>query len=405
MTADIDKLISKSNERLKFTGVAIKREGRRLVLRAKFPNKPNGAIADRLNLGWHATPELIKKSEAMARKISGEIDLGVFSWEDYLKDSPQLKKTAQNFNSAPLQNLRPLISPSAESKIITAREWAQKFEKDYFDRRDRNNKSLSTWQVEYHSVFKNLPDEPLTPELLKKLALSTKPDTRTRKKYCMCLGALAKFASIEVNLKPYRGNYGINSVKPRIIPEDIEIARFYHQIPHPAWKWVYGMIATYGLRNYEFFRIDVGEFLKNPHQCILTDSKTGARMISPYYPEWVEEFRLTEISLPNLNPERSNRDIGGEAAKYFKSIKCPFTLLPLRHAWAIRTLVFELDISWAAKMMGHSVEIHSKVYHHWISQKQMQAANQKAIANTSRPMPPIIKPSEPAPMINPYTDD
>jgi len=392
MTADIDKLISKSNERLKFTGVSIKREGKRLVLRAKFPNKPNGATADRLNLGWHATPELIQKAEAMARKISGEIDLGIFNWENYLKNAVGQKPPPANL-------------PTSAYSIITAREWAQKFEKDYFDRRDRNNKSESTWQVEYHSVFKNLPDAPLTPELLKTLALSTKPDTRTRKKYCMCLGALAKFASMDVNLKPYSGNYGINSVKPRIIPEDIDIARFYHQIPHPAWRWVYGMIATYGLRNYEFFRIDVNEFLKDPHTCILTDSKTGARMISPYYPEWVEEFRLVEVRLPNLNPERSNRDIGGEAAKYFKSIKCPFTLLPLRHAWAIRTLVFELDISWAAKMMGHSVEIHSKVYHHWISQKQMQAAHNKAIANTSRPMPPVIKPSEPAPMINPYTDD
>jgi hypothetical protein len=63
----------------------------------------------------------------------------------------------------------------------------------------------------------------------------------------------------------------------------------------------------------------------------------------------------------------------------------------MRHAWAIRTLIFELDISWAARMMGHSVKIHSDVYHHWISQKQMLAAHNKAIANTNRPQPPIFE--------------
>ncbi len=370
---DVDKLISKANEHLKFSGVSIKREGGRLALRAKFPPKPNGSQADRLSLGWHATPEMVQRAESLARKISGQIDLGEFNWCDYLKDSPNSPTASK-----------------ADRKNLPAGEWARLFEEDYFDKRDRNNKSESTWQVEYYTVFKKLPNKILTPQLLKELVLSTKPDTRTRKRFCMCLNALAKFAGVTIDLKPYAGKYGINSVKQRLIPEDYDIAKYFYTIEHPAWQWVYGMIAAYGLRNYEPFRIDVAEFLKNPNICILTDAKTGPRMISPYYPEWVEAFNLKNIKLPNLNPERSNRDLGGEAAKYFKSIKLPFTLLPVRHAWAIRTLVFELDISWAAKMMGHSVEIHSKVYHHWISRKQQQAAHDRVIKSANRPLPPAV---------------
>jgi hypothetical protein len=423
MTTDIEKLISKANERLKFSGVTIKREGKRLVFRAKFPPKPNGASADRLSLGWHATPELIKKAEALARKISGEIDLGIFNWGEYLKNKPEnfnsdnsndnyqnnkLENYINNLDNTNYQNytnsqnsiiLQPRI-------ILTCREWAEKFEEDYFHRRERNNKSESTWTVEYHTVFKNLPStEPLTPQLLKQLALTTKPDTRTRKRYCMCLGAIAKFAGIDIDLKPYSGNYGINSVKRRELPEDMTIAQQFHKIEHPGWKWVYGMVATFGLRNYEPFRVDIREFRKNPSTCILTDSKTGPRIISPYYPEWIEEFDLANIRLPLLNRERANRDLGGEGARYFKSMNLPFTLKDMRHAWAIRTLIFELDISWAARMMGHSVEIHSKVYHHWISQKQMLAAHNKAIANTNRPLPPVVEIPQKSITDYQYTDD
>jgi Arm DNA-binding domain len=398
---DIDKLISKTNERLKFTGVTIKREGKRLVFRAKFPPKPNGVSADRLNIGWHATPELIKKAEALARKISGEIDLGIFDWEEYLKSTTTTTTTTQLSQPRQME-----LNAKGVSQILTAREWAEKFEEDYFHRRERNNKSISTWTVEYQTVFKNLPaSEPLTSALLKDLALTTKPDTRTRKRYCMCLNAIAKFAGIDIDLKPYSGNYGINSVKRRELPEDILIAQQFHKIQHPGWKWVYGMVACFGLRNYEPFRVDIREFRQNPSTCILTDSKTGPRIISPYYPEWIEEFDLANIRLPLLNRERANRDLGGEGARYFKSMNLPFTLKDMRHAWAIRTLIFELDISWAARMMGHSVKIHSDVYHHWISQKQMLAAHNKAIANTNRPLPPVVEISQKSITDYQYTDD
>lgn len=388
---DIDKLISRANERLKFTGVTIKREGKRLVFRAKFPPKPNGVSADRLNIGWHATPELIKKAEAMARKISGEIDLGIFNWNEYLKNKPDNFNSDNSIKNADNSNYQNNIIYQSQV-ILTCRDWIEKFEEDYFHRRERNNKSESTWAVEYHTVFKNLPqDEILTPQLLKQLALTTKPDTRTRKRYCMCLNAIAKFAGIDIDLKPYSGNYGINSVKRRELPEDMTIAQYFHQIEHPGWQWVYGMVACFGLRNYEPFRVDIREFRKNPSTCILTDSKTGPRVVSPYYPEWVEEFDLVNIRLPLLNRERANRDLGGEGARYFKSMGLPFTLKDMRHAWAIRTLIFELDISWAARMMGHSVKIHSDVYHHWISQKQIMEAHNKAIANTNRPLPPVLE--------------
>jgi hypothetical protein len=41
--------------------------------------------------------------------------------------------------------------------------------------------------------------------------------------------------------------------------------------------------------------------------------------------------------------------------------------------------------------MGHSLEVHSSVYHHWISEKRHQEAFDKMIANPNRPMPPVYQ--------------
>lgn len=371
---DIDKLISQANERLKYTGVSVRRKGKRLVLRAGFPNKPNGAKCNRLNLGWHTTPELILRAEALARKISGQLDLGEFKWSDYLKTD-----TKASLKNSPLN--------------LTAGEWIARYEKNYFDRRARNKQSEVTWRVEYYTVFKQLPqDKPLSADIMLQLVLKMPPDTRGRKRYCMSLSSLAKFAGVEVELKQYSGTYGINSSKPKIIPSDIDIAKYFYTISHPGWQWVYGMIATFGLRNYEPFRVNFDAFLTDSNTCIITDSKTKIpRIVKPFYPEWVKQFDLANIKLPDLSLDRSNSDLGTEASKFFrKTVKLPFTLLPVRHAWAIRTLVFGLDISWAAKMMGHSVEIHSKVYHHWIDAKFQMEAHARVTANPDRPRPPLI---------------
>ncbi len=42
--------------------------------------------------------------------------------------------------------------------------------------------------------------------------------------------------------------------------------------------------------------------------------------------------------------------------------------------WAIRTLELGLDQTLAAQQMGHSREIHDKIYHRWIDQSVHQRA-------------------------------
>lgn len=54
-------------------------------------------------------------------------------------------------------------------------------------------------------------------------------------------------------------------------------------------------------------------------------------------------------------------------------------LYSLRHAWAIRSIHHGLNPSIASKMMGHSVEMHTKTYHYYLSKQDMDKAYSNAV--------------------------
>ena len=73
------------------------------------------------------------------------------------------------------------------------------------------------------------------------------------------------------------------------------------------------------------------------------------------------------MQLPNIQLDRTNDRVGHSATAYFGDVGLPFNLYDLRHRWAIRTLEYGLDIGLAAKQMGHSREVHERIYHRWVN--------------------------------------
>ena len=71
-------------------------------------------------------------AEKEARKIGGLLQSGGFDWKPYIKEK------------------------AASSSVS---EWVEQFEADYFTRRERNPKSLTTWKDDYLKVFKKLEGE------------------------------------------------------------------------------------------------------------------------------------------------------------------------------------------------------------------------------------------------------
>ncbi|WP_040656626.1 hypothetical protein [Rubidibacter lacunae] len=164
----------------------------------------------------------IDRAVKEARRIGYALAAGTFDWDDVFHEERDLRSCGY---------------------------WKERFELDYFKRRQCTPQSKLTWKTEYRLVFRKLPDnEKLTADLLRGVVLGTEPDTRTRKRFVTVLTALARVADISVDLQDLKGSYRPAKVSPKSLPSDREIAQIHASITGTSWRWFYGMMATFGLR-------------------------------------------------------------------------------------------------------------------------------------------------------------
>ncbi len=345
------------NQQLKAAniGVRVRQKGNRLYLRATLPPKPDSgkerSHQQEISLGIYANPAGFKRAKAEAIALGAALALKQFSWEPYLKVEIEAPK---------------LVA-----------DWVREFEIDYFDRRVRNPKSETTYDKDYRLTFRRLdPNATLTADLILEVIRTSQPDTRTRKRFCMALGSLAKFAGIEVDLKRFKGSYSLKKTKARQLPEDSLIEEWREKIINPAWQWLYGMLAVYGLRPHEVFHLDLERLAQREKGLRVLDGKTGSRIVYPFPLGWWEQWRLWEVNLPPVTAT-SNCHYGNRVQQFLKRSQVPFRAYDLRHSWAVRTLHLGLDLTLASQQMGHSVQIHTQIYHRWISERYHQEAFEK----------------------------
>lgn len=355
---DFERLLVLSNGRLKAENIGVRIEPMRdrLALRATLPPKPSSdrkkPYQQRIYLGTKINGAGIKAAEAQARKIGALLACGEFDWIPYL---------------SPLHD-----------QPVTAAEWICKFKAHKL----LQGISDLTWRTDYEQVFARIDgDREITKELLIEIIQKTETNTKTRRRYCVTLGALAKFAGIDCDLSPYKGNYSLTAVESRDIPDDRTIQEWFYKIPNPAWQWGYGMLAAYGLRPEELLMC---EFENLPVLVVRgTKNKQSDRRVWPVYPEWVQTFDLAVPKIPKV------KDSGAQCSKRFKDYGSPFPPTALRHAWAIRSMEFGLPVELAAAQMGHSLDVHSKVYHRWIDHRHHQRAYDLLMLRQDRPRPPL----------------
>ncbi|MEH1786451.1 MAG: site-specific integrase [Nostoc sp.] len=158
------------------------------------------------------------------------------------------------------------------------------------------------------------------------------------------------------------------------------------------WEWVYGMLATYGLRPRELFVNPEIDWWLSPENKDNTwkvhpDTKTGYREALPLHPEWVYLFDLKNVEcLELLKAQTANRTsftdintIRVNCSSWFRRVNIPFTPYDLRHAWAIRAHMMGIPIKAAADNLGHSVEIHTEIYQKWFSLENRKKVIKQAV--------------------------
>jgi hypothetical protein len=357
-----DQAIVSANRRLKLgeLGISIQRMGASLYLVATLPPRPNADRTDdhqqRISLRLKANPASVGLAENEARIVSGKIAAREFDWMPYLKGIRQ--------------------------KPETAGEWVERFTREFED-----TVSVTTWRSDYRNVLNKLPpDAPLTEQVLRTAIDGTKIDSKQRKRFCLTLGRLARFAGLEVNFKGIQGKYSESHTEPRDLPEDNLIAECFYSIDDPGWRWVFGAIATFGLRNHEVFYLDIQSLQQGSASVWVTEGKTGARQVWAFYPEWIDDFDLKKRVLPKVTG-KTHEDFGRRVSKFFGRA-IPFECYNLRHRWAVRTLEFGLDPTLAARQMGHSVAVHERTYHRWIDAGVHERAYKALTMSANRPQPP-----------------
>lgn len=75
---------------------------------------------------------------------------------------------------------------------------------------------------------------------------------------------------------------------------------------------------------------------------------------------------------------------GQSVAQWFKRYGVPFRPYDLRHAWAVRCIHLNVSDTIAAKMMGHSVDVHQKTYQHWLQGRDFENAVAIALGNRGK---------------------
>lgn len=385
MTFDISTELLKRNTRFRQQGIPLSLELRsnRLMIRGTLPPKPGSPQKEpyrqRMDTGFMPTRLGIQEAEKRLRAVQSSLQDETFSWEKFAV-----------VNSLP-RNHKDLLT--IEKAMMTA-------EFEYFKTRDKTNrKKQHTWYSCYLCFYKQMnPGAILTNDLLREFVLSKPAGRSIRTKSILACRFLARANKIHFEYDDLKTNWHPSNLKFRNPPSDEKILERYkilksrcRNIPHPTpanvnyWNtilWVYGMMATFGLRTHETNFVQWNDDNSINILQHKTDEYYGPRMnIYPFPPDWVDLFKLREGTiLVKIRPYQWEPSgmLSTQISVGFKKANIGFLPYDLRHAYALRLMRLKVDHSIASIMMGHTVAVHMMIYRRWISESLKQSEIQKA---------------------------
>ena len=373
--------------------------GQRLGLRGPLPPRSGSSQSkptiQRLSLGLRASEDAVQEAMVHLHQLKLQLQQGTFRWQDWQTPSscaaqPPPGQVAGQGGGA-----------SGAEPSSALREALDSFQRAFHqDPRRRRSPSgaRSTWRSAYQPYLLRLraigeqASQDLDAGLFTTVLESYPVASRSRQQCALVLGALARHLALPLppDWQELGRGYGLHAARFRPLPSDAQILQVFELIPNPQWRLVYGLMATYGLRNHEVFFSDVSALGPGGDRVVrvLPTSKTGEHQVWPFQPEWVEHFDLERLAverqaLPSVTTDlrvTSLRTVGQRVSEQFRRYDLPLTPYDLRHAWAVRTIHIGLPDTVAARMMGHSVGIHNRTYHHWITRRDQQQAVDAALA-------------------------
>ena len=389
--------LAQANQALAQAGVSLRIElrGQRLGLRGPLPCRRGSGRhpVQRISLGLPADTAGLELARERLKEVLRQLQQGRFAWSAWGVQQAQPPSPSPSHSTSWL----PTATQPAAGDLLGLAAFEAAF---FADPRRRRNPAgcRTTWSSAYLPYLRRLAavaaerDLPLGLPLLEMALESYAASSRSRQQCGTALAALARHFELDLpdNWSERAAGYGLHAAQFRRLPGDPQILLWAEQIPNPAWRLAYGLMATYGLRNHEVFFCDLSALAPGGDRVIrvLPTSKTGEHQVWPFQPDWVEHFGLEQLggSQPPLPAVATDlrqttlQQVGRRVAEQFRRYELPITPYDLRHAWAVRTIHIGLPDTVAARMMGHSVAIHTRTYHHWITRRDQQQAVDAALA-------------------------
>ncbi|MEI8249651.1 MAG: site-specific integrase [Synechococcus sp. ELA057] len=402
MAHDLDPQLRQINEALSIGGVRLRleRRGLSLGLRGPLPRSDTDPqrIVQRLSLGLPASQEGLIQARQALQRVHEDLKNGRFRWSAWRRSPAAQGRSSGAARPVP-RNAAQTGPRATGSDPGPLRVSLDAFEAAFFAdprRRRHPSGSRSTWSAAYRPYLRRVEQLAaggrLSSRLLEQALESYELASRSRQQCGLALAALARHQGINLpdDWRERCGGYGLHRARFRQLPSDAQILDRVAEIPNPGWRLAYGLMATYGLRNHEVFYCDLSGLAPGGDRVlrVLPTSKTGEHQVWPFDPSWVEHFGLEQLgrdprALPAVATDLRRttlQAVGRRVSEQFHRYGLPFTPYDLRHAWAVRTIHIGLPDTVAARMMGHSVAIHTRTYHHWITRRDQQQAVDAALA-------------------------
>ena len=340
-------MLEKLNRRLKEDAIRVRIEdrGQCLNLRASLPDRNTGLVRQQRVPLTTSDPV---EADREARFLDGLVQAGLDVWK--LWDARTSQVTLITFG---------------DFRAAGRRLFEQK-----------GYRSNATWGTKYRPALNKLPPDELrcTTELLVAVVKGMPPNSAARNDQGNILSQIARSIGLDhLPIQEASRGYSSSELKERDIPKDDQIEALFHQIKVPHWRWMYGMCATYGLRPHEIVEAEMD---KQGNCHISDDTKTGFHIAWACNEIWIRTFALQETCRPPYGKDRvskaaydylcrpRNRNRKGPGL-------LPFPLYNLRHAYALRLFHKGISSDIAARLMGHSEQVHRRDYKRWYDTKDI----------------------------------
>ena len=358
----------------------IEKRGGKLNIRGSLPSKENKNLqkVQRISLGIDADNYGLEEAQKKLQLINLQLELDQFEWRNWLTSSIKESDKSYDFFTKKISEFE--------------KEFFKEYKNDHL-----NSARRSTWNSAYKPYIKRMlsnyqkNDNKDINHIFLNTLKSYKEGSRSRKQCGTSLNVFAEFLELRLpsEWKSLSRGYGIKKASFRNLPDDNLIEELWKNIPNKSWQYVFALMATYGLRNHEVFFCDLSSLKKSGDKIlrILPTTKTGEHQAWPFHPKWVDLFELCSLGndptlLPKINRDLKQttlQNIGKRITDQFNRYSINIRPYDLRHAWAVRTIFYDLPDTVAARMMGHSVSLHTQTYHHWITKRDQQKAVNNAL--------------------------